>query len=707
MGIGASTAAGLENPFPIEPAMEKDLMRLSYVVSRLLNKPDLYDLNNLARPGACGDYAVFLKEKLERRLMPFVADICGEKLAVVYQNPLKSFDTVEKRKLVCQDLANTIIRLVSIVVACLASIQFESPRAREAAGVPAAAPVTQRGGSDNVSRAAGSDSDSEEEDDLTFSQWSQRGGGAETDIVRWLQQNKYVASNYVPDPTSPRIQIPLQDPGFIDKSYMSVTTEPQFLLQLNREAESDGVYKGYITVTQGGTPSLPLTGFLKAYFMRPIPIIPTTGASILPINIVDGTGVTWMCGVLYTHMFLSLATNNRAAHPFELLTSIFRQAQPDVTQTENILEPRPALIQAENVFNTARSQRSPQAILQALAPTLSRLAGYSPSLTPGYGLGAVAGTPGLGVGGLLLPRRPTTAAAYGAAALRPGELTAAEYVIPPPAAKSILTTFRKHAGEIGAANNPAQIRATLLAGEVLRDRTIQTRICQDPYWNATNLSSVYPWAALQFLCIDNYRALGETTVAAARPLEVVPTPAGGAGIGQPAPAPSRPAAPVSATARPKLVPEWTRFLSELRDLYRGEEAGLPSLSAPAGSSPSAQMLEDIRFVNVAKARGCDKPGRSPRARFQEIQNGVLRLQGLYEEHAKEVWKILNSLIYLIEDPDSKAELVRLNPKVFAGGDSTRSFIDEKAGEARKLLIEYYLAIERTYTETIQRMRVLT
>jgi hypothetical protein len=412
-----------------------------------------------------------------------------------------------------------------------------------------------------------------------------------------------------------------------------------------------------------------------------------------------------MCGVLYTHMFLSLATNNRASHPFELLASIFRQAQPDVTQTEDFIEPRPALIQAENVFNTARSQRSPQAILQALAPTLSRLAGYSPSVTPGFGPGF--GGPGLGVGGLLLPRRPTTAAAYGATALRPGELTAAEYVIPPPAAKSILTTFRKHAGEIGAANNPAQIRATLLAGEVLRDRTIQTRICQDPYWNATNLSSVYPWAALQFLCIDNYRALGETTVAAARPLEVVPTPAGGAGIGQPAPVPVRPVAPtpVGTTTRPKLVPEWTRFLSELRELYRGEEAGLPSLSASA--STPAQMLEDIRFVNVAKARGCDKSGRSPRARFQEIQNGVLRLQGLYEEHAKEVWKILNSMIYLIEDPDSKTELVRLNPKVFAGGDSTRSFIDEKAEEARKLLIEYYLAIERTYTETIQRMRVLS
>ena len=134
MGVGASTAAGLENPFPITPALEKDLIRLSFVVSRLLNSPDIYDLNNLARPGACGDYAVFLKEKLEKRLLPFIADVSDEQIAVVYQNPLKAFSSAERRKLVCQNLTDTMLRLVSIVVACLASLQFESPRAREAAG---------------------------------------------------------------------------------------------------------------------------------------------------------------------------------------------------------------------------------------------------------------------------------------------------------------------------------------------------------------------------------------------------------------------------------------------------------------------------------------------------------------------------------------------------------------------------------------------
>lgn len=704
MGVGASTAAGLENPFPIEPGMEKDLLRLSYVVSRLLNKSDLYDLNNLARPGACGDYAVFLKEKLERRLMPFVADICGETLAVVYQNPLKSFETVEKRKQVCQDLATTMIRLVSIVVACLASLQFESPRAREAAGVPAAASVTQRGGSQRTD-----DSDSDEE--------QQHGGAADTDIVRWFQQNKYIAPTYAPSAVASRLEIPLRDP---EPGYTTLQTDPQFTLQLNREAEPDGVYKGYITVT-GGVPALPTTGFLKVYFMKPIVIVPTTGASILPIQVVDSTGVTWLCGVLYTFGFITLSPGGRTAHLFDILTSIFRKTQPDIPLTEDLVEPRPALLQAENVFKTARAERSPRAILQTLGPILASIPGYNPQIQiPGFTRGYPSspyyppGSAGVGgiPSGLMLPRRPpTTAAAYGAAAVRPGELVAADYVIPPPAAKAILTTFRRHAGEIGAANNPAQIRATLLAGEVLRDRTIQTRICQDPYWNATNLSSVYPWAALQFLCIDNFRSLGDS-VATRAVTGVTPVIPSLATAGQ-APAPVQAARPTAVgPVRPKLSSEWATFLAGLRELYKTEgETGLPSLSSPTpapatGTGTGPQALEDLRFLNVAKAKGCDKPGLSPRVRFQEIQNGVLRLQGLYEEHAKEVWKILNSLVYLIEDPDSKAELVRLNPKIFSGGGSTRSYVEEKAKEARELLINYYLEIEKTYTETIKRMRVI-
>jgi hypothetical protein len=692
MGIGASTAAGLENPFPIEPAMEKDLLRLSFVVSRLLNKPDLYDLNNLARPGACGDYAVFLKKKIERQLLPFVLDLSGSSSAItmMYGNPLKSFDTVEKRRAACGILADTMVRLVSIVVACLASLQFESPRAREAAGVPAALPI-------------------------------QRGGGGESDIIDWLTTNRYIQPGAVPATVGTgRYVIPLQDPA---NEGSAPANAPIFTLQLNRTPETDGTFTGYITARGGRgyeyteQPEMPTAGFLKIHFLKPIVLVPGTTTSILPIQVVDGTGATWLCGALYTYAFISLSAANTEKYLFDALGAIFRKAQGDTRASDTPLEKREDIRQADAIFNTARRTRDIQPILTALTPYLSAtvpgfrpftapaaVPGYPPMVPPGYyppmaapGYYPPMAAPGTPYRPIApLARRPIS---YGAAALGvPGELTAGEYVIPPPAAKTILTTFRKHAGEIGAANNPAQIRATLLAGQVMRDRTIQTRICQDPYWNASTLASVYPWATFQFLCLENYRTLGGPTLAP----RVVPTPA----VPGSAAAPAAPALAGAPTSRVTFRKEWGDFIQALGTIYNGTNK-LPRLLRNI-DKPRAP-LEELRFVDVAKTNGCDRlsTGQSPRARFQEIQNGVLRLQGLYEEHSKEVWKLLNSLIVIIVDPDTNTEMVRLNPKIFTSGDTTADYIDEKASEAVELLKEYYVAVERTYTDTIQNMRVIS
>ncbi len=677
MGVGASSAAGLENPFPIEPAIEKDLLRLSFVVSRLLNKPDLYDLNNLARPGACGDYAVFLKDKLEKRLMPFIADISGgaKSLAVVYQNPLKAFDKVETRKEVCQSLANTMVRLVSIVVACLASLQFESPRAREAAGIPAAvpAPIQQRGGAN---------------------------GDAE--IITWLTENGYLGppSTLEPLQTEGRHVLTLKDP--VSYGYLGAGATPTLTLRLNRAPEQDGrAYAGYISS------SLIPDNYLKAYIMKPVQLRPI---SVLPIHVVDNTGLTWLAGALYKGRFLSFGPKRQPESLVDTLNTIFRKALTEAISDPTLdvrLEPRDSLNQAEQVFRAVRTLQNLEILQRALAPYLSSATGaYYPGGSPGIG------PQSMGFGGLgdLLPRRP-----YGGIGLpaglspygRPGELAAAEYVVPPPVAKAILTTFRKHSGEIGAANNPAQIRATLLAGNVLRDRTIQTRICQDPYWISTTMASIYPWAALQFLCIEDYKTLATTTplpgapLAPVIPAPVVPTAA--ATGGAPTAAPARPL--TGGTSKLKLSKEWADFVTELRKLYDGDKVpGISVLSAGRdGENPS---LEELRFVEINKVPGCTAPGVSPRARFQEIQNGVLRLQGLYEEHSKEVWKILNSLIFVIEDPDSKAELVRLNPQIFASGVTTSAFIEKKAEEARTLLAEFYLEVEKVYTDTIRNMRIL-
>ena len=695
MGIGASSAAGLENPFPIEPAIEKDLLRLSFVVSRLLNKPDLYDLNNLARPGACGDYAVFLKRKIERQLLPFVLDASGSTSAagetLLYGNPLKAFDTVEKRRVACGQLADTMVRLVSIVMACLASLQFESPRAREAAGIPAAVPIGV-----------------------------QRGGAGEMDIIDWLRANQYVKPTFSASGlTSTRIRVPLQDPAF---GGPPPANAPAFTLQLNRVPEADGTFTGYITAEGGANyeytdqPAMPAGSFLKIHFLKPVAIIPGTSTAILPIQVVDGTGITWLCGVLYGYTFVSLSKANKESYLFDSLSAIFRKAQGHrltaaegvayETRLRSALESRSSLEEADAIFNTARRTRDVQPLLTALTAYLSTIPGYRPftpappaaapgyAPPPGYYPGApppgyYPPMPGAAAAAAPLARRPTSllSAAVGT------ELTAGEYVIPPPAAKTILTTFRKHAGEIGAANNPAQIRATLLAGQVLANRTIQTRICQDPYWTAPSLAGVYPWATLQFLCLEDYRTLSGAPAA----LSVIPAPT--------TPTPALGVAPATAAAAKfKLRPEWEKFITELRTIYTGTE--VPRLSPATTARPA---LEELRFLDVANTKGCTglPSGQSPRARFQEIQNGVLRLQGLYEEHSAAVWKLLNSLIVLIADPDTKTDMVRLNPKIFSSGDSTSDYIDEKATEAVALLKDYYVAVEQTYTNTIRQMRTVT
>lgn len=688
MGIGSSTAAGLENPFPITPGLEKDLYRLSFVVSRLLNSPDIYDLNNLARPGSCGDYAVFLKDKLEKRLLPFIADLSGESLAVVYQNPLKSFDSVETRKLVCQNLSTTMVQLISIVVACLTSLQFESTRSRQAfssSHSSSSAPSGQKGGANEGSI-----------------------------IVRWLQQYRYVSTGaLITDSTKPGYySMQLLNPAVLD----GATTKSQFKLQIKRNVDTpDDTLTGFISATDDEM----VKGYLKIIFLKPIPL--ADGNSVLPIQLVDNVGLTWMCGVLNSYTFISLSPAKKTDYPMELLTSIFHKSLPNAPEVDTHIEDRSALQYAETIFNAGK--QNPQQILNALGlrgaggtGTGFGYGGVGTGTGTGFGYGGVGTEPerglnygiapppvpqppgGLappgGLGGLpMLPRRRQTLLPPGYT----GELVAGEYVIPPPAAKTIISTFKKHSGEIGAANNPAQVRATLLAAQVLKDRTIQTRICQDPYWKTPNLASIYPWSTLQFLSVANFRELGSGAGSTTVP-PPPPIPVAGAGTSlQPQP-------PVG--VKPKgtkivLHPEWKQFIEGLKSIYNKE--GLPTLVGDGSE------LEALRFMDLAKVRGCSGQGQgqSPRVRFQEIQNGVQRLQKLYQDHTKSVWKILNSLIYIIADPDKKQEVVRLNPEIFSNPTkSTSAFVGDKAREARLLLINYYLEVERIYTETILAMKLV-
>ena len=166
MGAAGSRVA-LDNPFPLDAKMNSDLDLLSVAISRILNTPDIYDINNLGRPGVCGDYAVFLRNQVEKKLLPFMATVDGKDVAVAYLNPRKSIDKPEVRKEVCKQLTGTILRVISIVVASLASIQVANQsRDTAVAGVTRQA-VTQM--------------------------QSQRGGGI-PDVREWLVNNNYISA---------------------------------------------------------------------------------------------------------------------------------------------------------------------------------------------------------------------------------------------------------------------------------------------------------------------------------------------------------------------------------------------------------------------------------------------------------------------------------------------------------------------------------
>jgi hypothetical protein len=64
-----------------------------------------------------------------------------------------------------------------------------------------------------------------------------------------------------------------------------------------------------------------------------------------------------------------------------------------------------------------------------------------------------------------------------------------------------------------------------------------------------------------------------------------------------------------------------------------------------------------------------------------------------------MWDILNSLVIVIKDPDTKKDLVRLNPALLTG--STKANIDVIAQTAMKLIAIHYVEIEKIYTDAVK------
>jgi hypothetical protein len=461
-----------DDPFPIDEGISRDLDKLSMAAIRILSTSDIYDINNLARPGVCGDYAVFLRDTIAKKLLPFVADISGGKpVDIVYQNPRKAMDKPEIRKEVCTQLATTMIRTMAVVVAALASMQVARPSRDYAA--------------------------------------SMQRGGAVSEVIDWLAAKGYIASIAGVDLTGQQIEMLGRGSGKI-KYYLKF------------HATVDGMYPASLTAT-GGEPPMPAGG-LKITFAKPV-TVPGTDRTFLPIRVSDNAGIPWMVGILFDNVFQSLAAPTTPAsvvggyNPYNLWEALFRKTQGFAGELH---EPRAKINEANEVFNAFKRIRSPQPLLSALSRFLTEnVPGYigyaAPAPVAPYGYPAAAA--GIIPGAAPTYGYPPVPAAYPQAPgpiapraipLRPAaalDYAGAQYDIPTAAAKSITGALKLFKDALPKQSSPAAVRVYTLASKINPDRTIQLGVCRDPYWTEPNLSKVYPWATFQFLSVETWEGL--------------------------------------------------------------------------------------------------------------------------------------------------------------------------------------------------------
>jgi hypothetical protein len=670
MGATVSRPGGVENPFPVGPALSKDLDLLTTVAVRLLSSSDIYDIANLENPGVCGSYAVFLKKNIEKRLLSFAADLSGgETVEILYQDPSKAIPAGKRRE-ICKRLAGTMVTLVATVVALLASIQVKSDSRSAAARGSVPAPARQAGGASVV------------------------------DIIEWLQANGYIRSAPIVRPTDSQITLELYNEE-IAKEFRE--RAPKFTLRLNTRISSRRTYDGTLTAHGGAdfpprpTPALPPPpplpafpkGSLQVQLMAPIRVPGTpTEESILPFRIADSSDVPWMAGALYKSLFFTAApdpADPTAVSPFDVWTDIFRRTQRiDIPSYRDARETRANINRAAEVFTRYAQTQDPRPFLQAMATLLSIWAEYRPEVV-GYPPVTMPGYPPVAVGPYGYPP-PIPPPAYPrpppppitSAALRPAAPTlagatvtsipaptTATYDLSKPSADVILRTLRNYRQLIPDESSPAAVRAFTLAGKVNPDRTVNTDVCNDPYWRLGGLHLIYPWATLQFLCVNNWEKLGTS---------------GGKDV---------------------FHPIWTTFLNGLRGLYPDASGNTahPRIAGPKEN----QVLNGLTFTQIGNPAIC-KDSRSPRVRFIKVQDGLLTLQGRYERHVRRVWEILNSLIVVIVDPETREQTVRLHPNVY--GSASGAYVEKQAATAREALTEFYLGVETDYLKTVDALTPL-
>jgi hypothetical protein len=631
MGAGASKGS-LTNPFPISSIQDKNLDKLSYAAARILSTPDIYDINNLARPGVCGDYAVFLKETITQTLLPFTMEEDGKMEEVLYQNPLKTMD-LEKRKKICGQLADTTLRAIMVVIACLASMQVKSH-------------------------------------DNAIALVPKQQGGSVAEVRQWLFTNGFLKETkeaYEP--------AKFANPGAPDSRF--------YTFKLTLENAQGTVTPGLISVDTSRTPTeSPIVprGSLRVQFLSPI-LVTAPGVNeirVLPMRIMDEQrGLAWAAGVLVSSPLIGGSAfktfgSQESFYITDLFSYLFLKAQGI---TVDMPEDRNSINSANSVFiELKRGTQTQQVLHQALGTWFQGKLGSSyqigtpyaypqypypqPQPQPQYPyqypqyvqpIGQPIAQP------LAQPIAPKPLGTPLGQGIIPGLIQKdGVFDIPDSARRFMSLRFRQFRELIPKESSPAASRAHTLTALINRDNSVQTGVCRDPYWTEANPNKIYPWATLQLLCVDDWTTLSDDY------------------------------------GRVTFKKQWKeKFLGPLAEIYNGTD--LPKLE-------SGKVLEQMRFTNVSAIPVC-KNRQDPRVGFREIQNTLVKLQGLYDGHIVHMWRLINSLIFTIVDPVKKTEMVRLHK-------NSQKHVEAIADEARDRIADFYIQVERIYSETVKKLTEL-
>jgi hypothetical protein len=530
---------------------------------------------------------------------------------VAYQNPEKLIKDKAKRAKICSDLAETALRLASIVLACLASIQVAS-ETRVGQG--------------------------------------QKGGGL-NEVLSWLITNKIAR----PDAT-PGQRIPLSDPNPAQYRADSKSYEIQ-------------ITKAENTITYANLSQQGSQGSLRLQLLNPI-IVPGTTKQMLPVRVLDNTGIPWMVGVMYDNIYKPLSKDSYSS-AFNVWGLLFRKSRGENVP---LLEADFTQLQmSSRIFDQVRQTGRPDGILQALTQFMTEhIPDYKPVQSPyggpinPYGATNPYGAPVNPYGGPYgAPINPYGAPVnpypqanpYGPqanpysgykpqAGLQINPIQTVQYAIPDQqVTRSILAMLGSFKDLFTKTSCPASVRANTLSMRVNADRTIRSGICMDPYWKEPNLGRIYPYATFQFLCMKDWRTAGKSG----------------------------------------YTDELKQFVEGLKGVYQG---------AVTGTAP----LETAKFT-VAPPICSENQGREINVKFQAVQRGLQAINAEYKEHTKAIWSILSNLVEVIEDPETKVEIVRLVPN--ATKTATKDYIEDLAVKARNQIGGHYVRLEGFYYETVK------